>query len=271
MIQRLSKAEKNELAIRSLIVFEPTITGKFIESRLALEDNFIPQPDGHKDVFDFCIPYHSGSDIFSAFCEDFLNIEYLSTETKKKPTKADEDAELIFNVPFHCASANNGISIEVKTTTTDSFKVKQTEGHLIQPQRSKNGEVISHALDINYRHSDFYLLIQLNKPNENTTIDNIFSLIRNVWVVSTYRLEKYILSKVDALSVSIDELNQSRITYEGFKFIPSTPKSLAMYLRYLVEHEIQEYGTEIAEHKRSLDQRKSTAKKTRKTRSTLPA
>ncbi|EHK5110652.1 hypothetical protein I2702_003399 [Vibrio parahaemolyticus] len=269
MTQRLDNTEKYNLAIHSLIVFEPTITGKFIESRLALEGNFTTQRDGHKDVFDFCIPYHSGSDVFSAFCENSLNIEYLSTKTKMKPTKADEDAELIFTEPFHCASANNGISIEVKTTTTDAFKVRQTEGHLIQPQRSTNGEVISYALDINYRHADFYLLIQLNKPNNSTTIDNLFSLIRNVWVVSTYRLENSILLSKDETSVSIEKLNNSHMAREEFRSIPKTPKCLATYLRDLVDREIQEFGTEIAVHKKELDKKKSAATKTRVTKSTL--
>lgn len=297
MSHSLPHTKKNELALRSLIVFEPTIRGKFFESRLALEPNFASQPDGHKDVFDLCLPYHSGTELFSAFCENLLGIEYLSTKTKKKPTSPDEKGELIFNQPFHCASAYNGISIEVKTTTGNSFKIKQTEGHLIQPEKSQDGKVISHALDIEYRHADFYLLVQLNEPNKNTTIDNIFSLIRDTWVVSTFRLENYILPNVEKSIVSTADLNISRemleqstmssdkATKNHAKYLNffnhlrengrlseylRKPPRLANYLRIMVEREIQEYGAEIANHKKDLDLRKFAAGRKKATKSTLP-
>ncbi|WP_407507278.1 hypothetical protein [Vibrio parahaemolyticus] len=260
---------KDIQAIRSLLVFEPTITGKFVETRLALEPQFVAQPDGHKDVFDLCIPYHSGSQNFSEFCIDQLEIECISVTTKSAPTSPDEEVELIFHYPFRCASAKSGISVEIKTTTTNTFRLPQTEGHLIKPKKSEEGEVESFALDINYRHADFYFLIQLDKPDNRTDIANIFELIKNVWVISTYRLEQKVLSKVDAKSIAISKLNAAKMPVERTSEFPNTPESLAVYLKRCVESEILIHGEEISNHKKSLDKLKSEANQIKKTKSTL--
>lgn len=260
---------KDKQAARSLLVFEPTITGKFVEARLAQEPHFTAQPDGHKDVFDLSIPFYSGSPAFAEFCTKQLKIDCISVSTKSAPTSQNDEVELIFNEPFECASYKSGISVEVKTTTTDNFEVPQTEGHWINPNKSEEGDVESYALDIYYRHADFYILIQLDKPSRDTEIDTIFKLIKNVWVISTFRLERQVLSKVDAKSIAISKLNAAKMPYESNSDFPSTPEALADHLKFCVEAEILMLGEEIAKHKNSLDKAKSKAKRTVKTQSTL--
>jgi len=268
----MNSRQKDNDTIRSLVVFDPAIRGKFIESRIACEGGFTSQPAGHNDIFDFCIPYHSGSNEFSSFCEEQLNIHYVSKKTKLRPTRKDEEVDLVFNEKFHCASAKNGMSIEVKTTTTNAFNVKQTQGHLIEPETTKEGDVKSYSLDTYYRHADFYLLIQLEDPDETTNIDKIFSLVKDVWVVPTYRLEQEILDKKESLTVGVQKLNKNMEAMRISKFPTrfNRPQLIASYLKHCFENEINEFGKKIAEHKRDVDNSKGNALKQKFTQSTIP-
>lgn len=250
---------KNDVdLLKSLSVLSPSILAKFIEASIAT--NCTSGNLGDDDSSDLYIGYFDSPEGIECSEPFVIAREELGISVKSKNT-------LAYSKKYNCKSFENGFSIEVKCTRGNDFNIKQSSAHQIL----SNGE--SHALDFNHRPSDFYLLIDIHKPSVEEIITHPLKAIKNVYLVSTYAIEKYLESNPKS-SEDSKTIAKSVIEHKFNVKVPLPDSDFTVeelwYRIYALATAIM--GTsykEVVERKFLEDGKKASAKVKHKTNSTI--